>query len=100
MVIDDEKDVLEKIKSSLNSDDFEVITASDSRQALELMSDAEEEKYGLILIDTQLPGTKESALFSMKPKSKIHTDISKSGDFLLKPFTDEQLRNFIKTKLK
>ena len=85
MVIDDETDVLEKVKSSLENDDFEVVIASDSRQALELMAENKEEDYGLILIDTPLPGTKKSAFFSMRPKSKMHIDVSKLEDFLQKP---------------
>jgi len=99
MVIDDETDVLKKVKSSLETDNFEVVTASDSRQALELMTEDREEDYGLILIDTPLPGTKESALFSMKPKSKMHIDVSKMEDFLQKPFTEEQLLDFVKRKI-
>ena len=100
MVIDDESDILKKVNSSLETDNFEVVTASDSRQALELMTEDTEENYGLILIDTPLPGTKKSAFFSMKPKSKMHIDTSKMGDFLQKPFTEEQLLNFVKKKLK
>ena len=100
MVIDDETDVLEKVKSSLENDDFEVVIASDSRQALELMAVNKEEDYGLILIDTLLPGTKKSAFFSMRPKSKMHIDVSKLEDFLQKPFTEEQLLTFVKSKLK
>ena len=100
MVVDDETDILEKVKYSLESDDFQVETASDSRQALEKMSENAEEKFGLILIDTPLPGTQKSALFSMKPKSKMHIDVSKTEDFLQKPFTEEQLLNFVKSKLK
>jgi FixJ family two-component response regulator len=99
MVVDDETDILEKVKVSLENDEFEVVTASDSREALELMTDNEEEKYGLILIDTPLPGTKKSAFFSMKPKSKMHIDVSKTEDFLQKPFTEEQLLDFVKRKI-
>jgi len=100
MVINDETDILEKVKSSLETDDFEVVTASDSRQALKLMAEDKEENYGLILIDTPLPGTKKSAFFSIKPKSKMYTNTSKMEDFLQKPFTEKQLLNFVKKKLK
>jgi len=97
MIIDDEPDILEKVKSCLESDDFEVVTATNSREALELMED-KEENFGLILIDTFMPGGDESAFFSMKPKSK--TDTSEMEDFLQKPFTEEQLIDFVKTKIK
>ena len=98
MVIDDETQILEKVKNSLK-EDFNVVVASGSRQALEKMS-GEEENYGLLLIDTPIPGTQKTALFSMKPKSKINIDVNKEEDFLQKPFTEEQLINFVKNKLK
>jgi len=99
MVVDDESDILEKVKLNLQNDDFEVVTASDSREALELMTGDKEDDIGLILIDTPLPGTTKSAFFSMKPKSKMHIDTTKMDDFLQKPFTKEQLINFVKSKL-
>jgi CheY-like chemotaxis protein len=97
MIVDDEPDILEKAKSCLESDDFEVVTATNSREALELMED-KEENFGLILIDTFMPGGDKSAFFSMKPKSKM--DTSEIEDFLQKPFTKEQLIDFVKTKIK
>jgi len=99
MVVDDELDILEQVKSCLEDDDFEVVTATDSRTALELMSNDNEDDFGLILIDTLLPGSKKSALFSMRPKSRINMDASKDEDFLQKPFTREQLLDFVKSKM-
>jgi len=60
----------------------------------------DEDNYGLLLIDTPIPGTQKSALFSMKPKSKINIDVNKEEDFLQKPFTEEELINFVKNKLR
>jgi DNA-binding response OmpR family regulator len=100
MVVDDESNVLEQVKSCLEEDDFEVITATDSRTALELMNGNKEDDFGLILIDTLLPGSKKSALFSMKPKSRIDINAGKAEDFLQKPFTKEQLLDFVKSKVK
>ena len=37
MIVDDEVAVLEKVKTFLESDEVDVVTASNSRQALELM---------------------------------------------------------------
>ena len=96
MIVDDETNVLETVKSCLESDDFEVVTATNSREALEIMNE-EEENFGLILIDTLMPGSNKSALFSMKPRSKM--DTSKIEDFLQKPFTKEQLLDFVKRKI-
>jgi len=96
MIVDDETNVLETVKSCLESDDFEVVTATNSREALEIMNE-EEENFGLILIDTLMPDSNKSALFSMKPRSKM--DTSKIEDFLQKPFTKEQLLDFVKRKI-
>jgi len=98
MVVDDEMDVLEKVRSCLENDDFEVITASNSREALELMDKNKERDIGLILIDTPMPGSDKSALFSMKPKSKRSN--SDFQDFLQKPFTKEELLDFVKSKMR
>ena len=97
MIVDDEADVLEKVKSCLENDDFEVITAANSREALEFMDENEGEDIGLILIDTPMPGSNKSALFSMKPKSKM--DTGNLEDFLQKPFTRGQLIDFVKRKI-
>ena len=99
MIVDNENEIFERVKTRLENDNIQVETAKDSRQALEKMSGDAEGDYGLILIDTPLPGTQRSALFSMKPKSKMNTDVSNSEDFLSKPFTEEQLVNFVKSKL-
>ena len=48
MIVDDEADVLEKVKSFLENDEIDVVIAKDSRQALELM---DEENFDLILMD-------------------------------------------------
>ena len=95
MIVDDEADIRTSVKSYLESDDIDVVTANDSRQALELMDKGE--KFDLILIDTQMPCSDESALFSMQPKSKFES--SESNSFLQKPFTREELIKFVKEKI-
>jgi DNA-binding NtrC family response regulator len=98
MIVDDETDILKAVKSCLEEDDFAVVTASNSREALELMEGDKENEFGLILIDTPMPGSEKSALFSMKPESKV--DTSRIEDFLQKPFTKEQLLDFVKKRWK
>ena len=97
MIIDDEPEILKLVKKSLEKDDFEVVTVTNSRQAIELMDNEKELNFGLILIDTTMPGSKKRALFSMKPGTK--KDISNINDFLQKPFTDKQLIDFVKRKV-
>lgn len=99
MIIDDKTNIIEEVKESLEQEDFELITAENNRKALELIEEDKENKYGLILIDTSMPDTKTPAFFSIKPKSNKNIDTSKKEDFLQKPFTKEQLLNFIKSKI-
>ena len=99
MIIDDKTNIIEEVKESLEQEDFELITAENNRKALELIEEDKENKYGLILIDTSMPDTKTPAFFSIKPKSNKDIDTSKEEDFLQKPFTKEQLLNFIKSKI-
>lgn len=99
MVVDDETSILEEVKSCLEEDDFEVVTVDNSRKALEIMENDKEDNFGLILIDTSMPDSKKPAFFSMKPRSKKDIDTSKEEDFLQKPFTKEQLLDFVKSKM-
>ena len=99
MVIDDEKDLLEEIKTCLKDDEYQIITANNSREAIELMEQEKEEDFGLILINTSMPDSNIPALFSMKPKTKKDIDTSNVEDFLQKPFTKEQLLEFVKNKM-
>ena len=95
MIVDDEKSILEQVKDSLDENEFDVVTVNNNREAIELIEDDTDDRFGLILIDTSLPDSKQPALFSMKPKSKKNIDTSKKEDFLQKPFTKEQLIDFI-----
>lgn len=95
MIVDEKADICNTVKSCFESDDIDVITANDSRQALELIE--EDETCDLILIDTQMPCSDKSALFSMQPKSKFES--SGSNSFLQKPFTREELIKFVKEKI-
>lgn len=99
MVVDDESNVLEQVKSCLKEDDFEVIAVDNNRKAMELMDEDKEDNFELILIDTSMPDSDKPAFFSMKPKSKKDIDTSKEEDFLQKPFTKEQLIDFIKKRI-
>ena len=98
MIVDDEADILREVKACLENDDLKVVTAINSREALELMEGDKEQDFDLILIDTPMPGIDKSAFFSMKPTSK--TDTSNIEDFLQKPFTREQLLGFVKSKIR
>lgn len=99
MVVDDEINVLDQVKSCLEKDNYRVVTVDNNREALELIEKENEEDFGLILIDTSMPNTKQPAFFSLKPKSKKSIDTSNEEDFLQKPFTKEQLVSFVRKKI-
>ena len=98
MVVDDETSILEEVKSCLE-EEFEVVAVNNNRKAFELIDEDNEDNYSLILIDTSLPESNIPAFFSMKPSSKKSIDTSNVEDFLQKPFTKQQLIDFIKKKI-
>jgi CheY-like chemotaxis protein len=90
MIIDEEPDILKQVKAILEKEDVEVVTATNSRQALGRLKEENEETFDLILVNTRMPGSqKTTALFSMKPTLKKQP--SGIDNLLQKPFTKEKL---------
>ena len=86
------------IKSLLKKEDIEIISASNSREALTMINSENEKNYDLILVNTQMPGTGANALFRIGPETKMNIQNS-TNDFLSTPFTEKQFVNFIKRKI-
>jgi len=99
MIIDDEIIVSENIKSCLIKEDFEIVTAENNRKAFEIMDTEKEKNFSLILINTRLPNSKVHAFFPIKPKSKSNFDTTIEDNFLKKPFSEEELLNFIRKRI-
>lgn len=98
MVVDEEPRILDQVKAYLEQEDVTVITATDSRKALSQLQAENEETFDLILVNTRMPGSKTTtALFSLKPTLKKQPP--ELEDFLQKPFTKEQLVEFVKRKI-
>jgi len=55
MIVDDEKDIRETIKTLLESEGYEIITAEDGDDALKKLKKGK--KIDLILLDIMMPGT-------------------------------------------
>jgi response regulator RpfG family c-di-GMP phosphodiesterase len=98
MIVDEEDDFLKQVKTVLEKEDVEVVTARNSREALEQLKEDNEETFDLILVNTRMPGSQlTNALFSMRPAlKKLPGGIE---NFLQKPFTREELVEFVKEKI-
>jgi len=99
MVVDDEISILETVKSCLIKEDFEVVTVDNNRKAFEIMENDKENNFSLILIGTRFPNSDIPAFFSMNPKSKKNIDTCTEDNFLKKPFTKQELLDFIKSRI-
>jgi FixJ family two-component response regulator len=98
MIVDEETDFLKEVQALLEKDEVEVITVRNSREALHRLKEDNEETFDLILVNTRMPGSMiTSALFCMKPPlKKLPGGID---NFLQKPFTKQELIEFVKAKI-
>ena len=99
MVVDKDNILCEQIKEILKEDDVDVISASSNRKAIEMLEELPKEQVTLLLIETILPGSSDAALFSLQPSISMKQDDSNLENFLQKPFTKDQLRDFIKKSM-
>lgn len=99
MIVDEETDIVKQAKTILEKEDVDVVTATNSRQAISRLIEENEETFDLILVNTRMPGSqKTNALFSMRPTFKKQQ--GGIENFLQKPFTKEQLVGFVKEKIR
>ncbi len=99
MIIEEETRLLNEIKSSLEKEDFAVVTAQNNREALECLNQKSEESFDLILVNTRMPGSLQtSALFCLKPPMKKQP--GGIEQFLQKPFTKQELILFVREKIR
>ncbi len=98
MVIDEEEEFLKTVKTVLEKEKIAVVTARNSREALERLEKDNEETFDLILVNTRMPGSVlTNALFSMRPAlKKLPAGID---NFLQRPFTREELVEFVREKI-
>ena len=52
LLVDDEKDIVEALKIFLSKEDFELLTATNGKEALEIV---QKEKVDLVLMDIMMP---------------------------------------------
>ncbi|CAH1855220.1 response regulator YycF [Convivina intestini] len=113
LVVDDEKPISDIIKFNLTKEGYEVITAADGQQALDLY---EEENPDLVLLDQMLPEVDGiEVLRQIRSKSDIpiimvtakDSEIDKvlglemgADDYVTKPFSNRELVARVKANLR
>jgi len=82
LVVDDEPDFLEIIKTMLEADDYEVITALDGKEALNKIK---RQKPDLVLLDILMPG-----LDGFETLRRIRKQNKKLPVFFITAFSDKE----------
>lgn len=94
MIVDDETSIIEQIKSFLKEEKLNIISATTNREALNLLDRLDEDTFDGVLIDSPHPASQNAALYCLKPTEKAKD--ADSHNYLQKPFTKEQLQNFLR----
>ena len=97
MIVDEENEVIQKAKLFLKDNNIEIISVASSKEAITVLDDNKEPQVDLILVSTLLPGTTKNGLFSVKPTASLYDAETKA--FLQKPFTKEELVEFVKDRI-
>jgi len=110
LIVDDEPIVRESLSDWLVSHGYDVATAEDGKQALEMIKTQD---FGVVVMDLRLPGTDGIKVLKAAQKSKpelkgiiitAYPSVSSSTrairtgayDYLIKPFAPEELEQLIK----
>jgi len=98
MIVDEVVDFLYHVQTVLENEVVVVVTALNSSEALARLKEENEETFDLILVNTRMPGSVlTNALFCMRPPlKKLPGGIE---NFLQRPFTKEELIEFVKEKI-
>lgn len=68
LIVDDEPDLLDLCSDILEMEEFEVFTASNGEEALEIITREEKEKFNVIISDSSMPKMGGRELFKSLPK--------------------------------
>ena len=90
MVVDEEMGIHELVRGALLESETVVVGARSSRAALDLLEDL---SCDLMLVESTLPVSRERVLVPVKPDDRYQ--MKQSELFLKKPFTEEELVDFV-----
>ena len=112
LIIDDEPDFIEMIKMRLEANDYDVVSAPDGIQGVEV---AQEQKPNLILLDVMMPGwdgyetlrqlrkspeTKQTPVIMLTAKGESKSIFKAQGmgssDYLIKPCDAQELLSTVR----
>ena len=113
LVVDDEPIVRESIKEWLKDAGYEVATAENGEEAIELF---EKRDFGVVIMDIRLPGRTgiavlkdlkaikpgiKSIVITAYPSDEMFTEAKKYGaiDYMVKPINPDDLEKLIKETL-
>ena len=94
MVVDSEVGVHDMVRGAMQGSNMEVLSACDSRSALVLLEGA---SCDLMLVESTMPVSRESVLVPIQPGDRYQKVCSES--FLKKPFTENELVDFVSQHL-
>ncbi|RLF25541.1 MAG: hypothetical protein DRN01_06280 [Thermoplasmata archaeon] len=93
MIVDEDRDIVERIKSYLEKEDFNVSIAQTNREALEAL-EKNEQNVDVILLHSTVPGSDEDVFTPIVTNTK--TKIVSIDKPLSRTCTEEELKEFIK----
>jgi len=96
MIVDAHAERVHQLKSLLD-DQYTVITASSSKEALEHLDTAHDNPVDLLLVNTQIPGTTNHSFLSVKPTQSFYS--MDKDVFIPFPLEKEALHRFIQQQI-
>ena len=96
MIVDDHQERLQNLKS-LIQEEYSVVTAPNTKEAVQRLEEPSDTPIDLILIHTQIPGTEEYNFFTLFPQATMKNQ--ETDAFLPTPLSRDAIHEFLQKKL-